>query len=89
MPRRTTYNCKVCEREKLYSNHWFVVQQDESGFHIHPWLWAIGLDVLDDEGMEYVCGQVCAHKLLDQFLAGNTVVQSKSSEVSDGSSDGD
>lgn len=68
MPRRTTYNCKACGAEKLSSNHWFVVHEDEAGLHIHRWRWADRQGVLDDDGMEYICGQVCADKILNQFL---------------------
>jgi hypothetical protein len=70
MPRRTTYNCKVCGTEKMSSNHWFVAHEDGTGLHFYRWRLAVSEGFLDDDGMEYLCGQVCANKLLDQFLTG-------------------
>ena len=68
MPRKIIYTCKVCGQQKQQTNRWFVSQGTRVGYHLMTWEWAVAQDVLDDEDIEYICGQSCAHKLLDGFL---------------------
>ena len=69
MPRETIFRCKICTVIKTGNNHWYVVEQTKVGLHIHTWNWAVQEQQLDKDGIEYLCGQACAHKLVDQFLA--------------------
>jgi hypothetical protein len=71
MPRTVKYSCSGCGKDKLATNHWFVITTAKSGFHLNTWTWAIQENVLDEEGTEYVCGHGCAHKLLGAFLGGS------------------
>lgn len=76
MPREITYKCKQCGVAKTVNNHWYVLEQTNVGFHLYMWGWAVREDRLDDEAIEYLCGQACAHQLLDQFLASVAAVKS-------------
>jgi hypothetical protein len=40
------------------------------GFHLQTWERAVQEHRLDEDETEHVCGQACAHKLLDRFMAG-------------------
>jgi hypothetical protein len=68
MTLKKVYECYVCGTERKDANHWFVVEPSRVGFHLWQWDWAIREGRLDDDGVEHVCGQACAHKLLDRFL---------------------
>jgi len=70
MPRQVTYTCAACGRTKQASNHWFVVVDRfvNHPFHLTTWAKIERDGRLDEDGVEFVCGQQCAHKLLDEFL---------------------
>ena len=68
MPR-IAYECKVCGTERKQSNHWFVVIENQFGFHIYTWDWAVSYGELNSTRALPVCGHGCAHKLLDAFLS--------------------
>lgn len=68
MPRTITYSCSVCGIAKQAANRWFVATNTKVGFHLNTWEWAVREERLDDEDVDYVCGQSCCHKLLDSFL---------------------
>lgn len=68
MRKTAPYECDVCKAEKKATNHWLVIDVTALGFHVHPWAWAVGEGTLDSEGRKHVCGQECAHRLLDEFL---------------------
>ena len=70
MPRKVTYSCEVCEAVKQESNHWFVVVNwfADQPFELKTWKAAKEGGVLDENGTVYLCGQQCAHKLLDEFF---------------------
>jgi hypothetical protein len=70
MPRKVTYQCKVCETEKKESNNWFVFTPSKIGFQLMTWHNAVERDVLNKDDTEFVCGHACCHSLLDQFLSG-------------------
>lgn len=56
---KTTIVCDVCGVEKVESNHWFEVQ-DENDFDL--------MMLEPYEGGKVVCGEACAHKLLSQWF---------------------
>ena len=66
---KKSYVCGCCKVERKDANHWFVLEETTDGFHLHPWIWAVERDQLDGGRVEHVCGQVCAHKLLDRFMS--------------------
>ena len=70
MPRKVTYQCKLCETERKESNNWFVSQGTKTGYNLITWDQAVAEGILNDDTTEYICGHRCAHALLDQFLSG-------------------
>jgi len=66
---KKSYNCEVCGAERKEANHWFVFTRTAVGLHFRTWNWAVREDALDDDDQGHLCGQGCAHKLLDDFLA--------------------
>ena len=63
--------CSECGVERREANHWFLYTRTDEGLEFHKWEWA-GRDerenLLDETQFGHLCGQQCAHKLLDQFL---------------------
>lgn len=55
-----------CPNVRRESNHWFLITLERDSFFCRPYLPACGLGPLDLP----VCGNSCAQKLLDRFLAG-------------------
>jgi hypothetical protein len=68
MPRAITYNCDVCGAQRKEANHWFAAAISPIGMTIYTWASAVQDGRLDRNFIRYLCGQSCAHKLLDQFL---------------------
>ena len=68
MTLKKVYICGGCGAERKEANHWFVLERTKAGFHLHTWKWAEREQVLDDDRMEHVCGQACAHTMLDRFM---------------------
>jgi hypothetical protein len=68
MPRKISYECKVCGTEKKDSNNWFVFTPSKIGFQLMTWHTAIEHSLLNNEDVEYICGAGCSHKILDQYL---------------------
>ena len=69
MPRKVTYQCKVCSTERKDSNNWFVFTPSAIGFQLMTWHTAVERGVLDKDDTEFICGHACSHALLDQFLS--------------------
>jgi hypothetical protein len=65
---RRSYSCNICGVERKTANHWFVATQGNGYLHIVPWHIAEREGKLNDDNAIHLCGQVCAHKLLDRFL---------------------
>jgi hypothetical protein len=68
MPRAITYNCDICGAQRKEANHWFAVYPAGEGITFLDWKRAMLSGRLDIIGVSFICGQACAHKLLDQFL---------------------
>lgn len=65
----TTVKCAAgCTNVRREANHWFVITTEQHRFICRPYLSATSLRVAD----EPVCGQACAQKLLERFLARRT-----------------
>jgi hypothetical protein len=64
MAKVEKYICNICGAERKEANHWFVAQLGEDFLRLMHWPEA------PESFHLHMCGQVCAHKLLDQFLSG-------------------
>jgi hypothetical protein len=69
MTVRKSYTCSQCDIERKQANHWFVFTRTATGIEFHKWSWAVRKGVLDLADFGHLCGQACAHRLLDDFLA--------------------
>jgi hypothetical protein len=74
MAKTEKYTCDVCGAERLEANHWFVGALSKRistvlPLHFTFYVWATGRNVQEAK-LFHLCGQDCAHKLLDQFLSG-------------------
>jgi hypothetical protein len=56
--------CDMCESEKKQTNHWFVAQDHNGELRIAGWNSRNRLR----PNSKHLCGQVCLHKLLDDFI---------------------
>ena len=63
----TTVKCAGpgCTNVRRESNHWFLARLDHDRFICRPYVPARGLRQRDQP----VCGQACAQKLFERFLA--------------------
>ena len=61
MSIETKHVCDICGAVRGETNHWFEVDRSGTLLVFGPF---VGLRELTQ-----VCGQGCAHKLLDQFMA--------------------
>jgi hypothetical protein len=75
--KRTSYNCDICGVERKEANHWFVATKDAVCFSIEAWDAAEIENDLDSMNAIHLCGQVCAHKLLDRFLVETSTTSTK------------
>jgi len=66
------YTCNICGVDHKDANHWFVASTSLEGIELHTWAWAIHEELLDDGQTKHLCGQVCAHKFVDRFMAQET-----------------
>ncbi|MGC2697747.1 MAG: hypothetical protein WA738_18315 [Candidatus Angelobacter sp.] len=66
----TTVKCAGpgCANVRREANHWFVTAVEHGTFICRAYLPALGLKPAD----EPACGQACAQKLLERFLARRT-----------------
>lgn len=77
MAVRRGYSCDICGVDRKEANHWFVATKDAVCLSIESWDAAEIENRLDEEDAIHLCGQVCAHKLLDRFLAESSVTSTK------------
>jgi hypothetical protein len=66
---KQVYVCDVCGAERKEANHWFVLGppadcNPDAIFIISKWPHNV-----DMGWAKHVCGQVCAHKMIDEFLS--------------------
>lgn len=63
--KATVYKCDICEAERGLANHWFTGYESSDGqLILTPWSKTDDLDC-----SAHLCGQKCAHALLDRWLA--------------------
>ena len=80
MPRRTADTCEICGAEKKQTNHWYVALTTHNTYQLVTWDVASQAGRLDDNRAACICGQACAHRLLDQFLSGVTAAAARPAE---------
>ncbi len=62
------YLCSVCGVDCSGANHRFCAWQYANTLTIRRWQYALETERLNDEDTLHLCGQRCAHKLMDKFL---------------------
>jgi hypothetical protein len=69
MAKVEVYRCDECGTEKKETNHWFEIQMGEYGpgftrtLIVTPW-------TEHPNGVLHICGEQCAHKVLQKWLEG-------------------
>jgi hypothetical protein len=62
---RQAISCDICATEKKQTNHWFVASEQAGELRVSGWNSRNRLR----PGMKHLCGQICLHKLVDEFMA--------------------
>lgn len=62
---RQAISCDICGAEKKQTNHWFVAWEQAGELRVSGWNSRNRLRT----GSRHLCGQVCMHKLADDFMA--------------------
>jgi hypothetical protein len=62
---RQAISCDICGTEKKQTNHWFVAYEQGGELRVSGWQARIRLR----PGSKHLCGQICLHKLVDDFMA--------------------
>lgn len=68
MSIETKYVCDVCGAVRGETNHWFVGGTEDSNLQI----WPFDSDPLYG-GQQHLCGQKCAHAMLDRWLTTGSI----------------
>jgi hypothetical protein len=61
---RQAISCDICGAEKRQTNHWFVAWEHDGELRVTGWSARTRLR----GGAKHLCGQVCLHKLADDFM---------------------
>ena len=62
---RQAISCDICGTEKQLTNHWFVAYDQGGELRVSGWNSRNRLRA----GAKHLCGQICLHKLVDDFMA--------------------
>lgn len=62
---RQAISCDVCGTEKRQTNHWFVAYEQTGELRVSGWTSRHRLRA----DAKHLCGQICMHKLVDEFMA--------------------
>jgi hypothetical protein len=76
---RQAISCDICATEKKQTNHWFVVSEQGGELRVSGWTSRNRLR----PGMKHLCGQICLHKLVDEFMARTLAVRLHSGTAED------
>jgi hypothetical protein len=71
---RQAISCDVCASEKKQTNHWFVAHEQNGELRVAGWNSRNRLR----PGTKHLCGQICLHKLVDEFMARTIAVRAQS-----------
>jgi hypothetical protein len=64
-----TVRCEICGAERREANHWRLARINSGGLHF---------PLKRRDGDKDVCGQACAHILLDRWLAAGPTLKQAS-----------
>ena len=76
---RQAISCDVCGSEKQQTNHWFVAHDQNGELRVTGWNSRNRLR----PGTKHLCGQICLHKLVDEFMAGIIAVRLQAGAAED------
>lgn len=62
---RQSISCDVCGSQRRESNHWFIAYEESGELRISNWT----SQRLLSPGTKHICGELCTHKLMSDFLA--------------------
>lgn len=62
---RQAISCDICGTEKRQTNHWFVATEQAGELRVSGW----GSRKRLRADTKHLCGQICLHKLVDEFMA--------------------
>lgn len=65
MAMKQSFVCDICGAERKDANHWFVARETDGMLMFLHWDEA----AICRANTAHLCGQSCAHKALDRFLA--------------------
>ncbi len=68
---RQAISCDICGTDKQQTNHWFVAYEQSGELRISGWNTQSRLR----SGAKHLCGQICLHKLVDEFMAKTIAVR--------------
>jgi len=77
---RQAITCDVCASEKKQTNHWFVAFEQAGELRLGGWNSRNRLR----PGMKHLCGQICLHKLVDEFMARTIDLRNQAGSAEDG-----
>jgi len=80
---RQAISCDICGTEKKQTNHWFVAYDQGGELRVSGWSSRNRLR----PGAKHLCGQICLHKLVDDFMAKTLAVRAPSTVQSDADTD--
>jgi hypothetical protein len=80
---RQAISCDICGTEKKQTNHWFVAYDQGGELRVSGWSSRNRLR----PGAKHLCGQICLHKLVDDFMAKTLAVRAPSTAQSDADTD--
>jgi hypothetical protein len=70
---RQAISCDICGSEKKQTNHWFVAYEQGGELRVSGWSSRNRLR----PGSKHLCGQICLHKLVDDFMVRAIAVRAK------------
>jgi hypothetical protein len=70
---RQAISCDICASEKKQTNHWFVAHEQNGELRVAGWNSRNRLR----PGTKHLCGQICLHKLVDEFMARTIAVRAQ------------
>ena len=68
---RQAISCDICATEKRQTNHWFVAYEQAGELRISGW----NSRHRQRPDSKHLCGQICLHKLVDEFMAKSIAVR--------------
>jgi hypothetical protein len=77
---RQAISCDICGNEKRQTNHWFVAYDQAGELRVSGWNSRNRLRA----GTKHLCGQICLHKLVDEFLARTLAVRANPDPAEEG-----